>query len=259
MHDTYESFKSEVLKLTGINLDFYKERQMKRRINSLKAKRGYADSYLQYFSALKKDPEMLQEFINFITINVSEFFRNPSQWQVLEDIVLPYLIKHMGSQLSIWSAACSTGQEPYTLAMILSKMIPLQKIKIIATDIDAHVLKKAKQGIYDEKTIEGISQTNKEKFLIKKEGQYLVKDELKKCIQFKKHDLLKDTYPGNLDLIVCRNVLIYFTEAAKDKIYQKFNDSLKKDGVLFVGSTEQIINAKQYNFTSMKTFFYQKE
>ena len=91
------------------------------------------------------------------------------------------------------------------------------------------------------------------------EKNYQVKDEIKKCVEFRQHNLLKDEYPTGCDMIVCRNVVIYFTDEAKTEIYKKFNKSLKKNGILFVGSTEQIINYRELNYSSVKSFFYKKE
>jgi chemotaxis protein methyltransferase CheR len=238
-------------------LNAYKERQMKRRIDSLIKKNG-VDNYDEYVKVLKENKEVYEEFINYLTINVSEFFRNTTQWEVLENVIFPYLFDKFGKKVKIWSAACSTGDEPYSLAMVLSKFIPLNQIQIIATDIDKQILSKAQQGVYNEKSIAGVPKEFKDKYFEKVGASYRVSDELKKCITFKQHNLLKDAYPDHLDLIVCRNVLIYFTEEAKSDIYKKFNGSLKKEGILFVGSTEQIIQSQKYNFETNKSFFYKK-
>lgn len=254
----YEDFKKEVFNLSTIDLNAYKERQMKRRLDSLISKNGFKD-YDAYVKALKTQKDIYEEFITYMTINVSEFFRNTSQWNVLEKDILPYLFDKFGKQITIWSAACSTGDEPYSLAMVLSKFLPLNKIKIIATDIDHQILSKAKVGLYNEKSIVGVPAEFKSKYFEKVGQSYKIVDDIKRCIEFKQHNLLKDPYPSNVDLIVCRNVLIYFTEDAKDEIYKKFNKALKKDGILFVGSTEQIIQCQRYNFTTDYTFFYKKE
>lgn len=257
MIENYEDFKDAVFRLSKIDLNAYKERQMKRRIDSL-IRKNNADSYQEFVDILKKDKKIYEEFINYLTINVSEFYRNPTQWQVLERDILPYLIDKFSDNLKIWSAACSTGDEPYSLAMVLSKFIPLNKIKIVATDIDKQVLEKARMGLYKDKSLIGLPQEFITKFFRQVGSSYQVTDDIKKCIEFKQLNLLKDNYPSNCDLIVCRNVLIYFTDEAKDGIYKKFNNAMKKDAILFVGSTEQIIQSATYKFTSLKSFFYKK-
>lgn len=255
----YEQFKTRVYALTHIDLNAYKERQMKRRIDALISKNKYI-GYADYVEALKSNKELFEEFVNYLTINVSEFFRNPDLWVKLEKEILPELItKASGKPLRVWSAACSTGDEPYSLVMTLSRLMPLDKIKIIATDIDKQVLEKAQVGLYNEKSVAGVPADLKAKYFTKiGEKNYQIADSIKKCVEFKKHNLLTDPYPKDLDLIVCRNVVIYFTDEAKTEIYKKFNESLKSDCILFVGSTEQIINAKELGYNSIKSFFYRK-
>lgn len=258
MTDSYETFKKDVLVLTKIDLNAYKERQMKRRIDSLIAKHHYT-TYTQYVEALKKDKVLFEEFVNYLTINVSEFYRNPEQWTLLERQILPELLKKSPT-LKIWSAACSTGDEPYSLVMLLTRFMPLSKIKIIATDIDKQVLDKARMGLYNIKSLKGLPDEFIKKYFKEVSAtSYQISDEIKKCVEFKEHNLLKDPYPDRCDLIVCRNVLIYFTEEAKDAIYRKFNASLKQGCFLFVGSTEQIIQPEKIGYDTYQSFFYRKK
>lgn len=253
----YEGFKSEIYKLTKINLNFYKEKQMKRRIDSLINKNGY-NGYYNYVNALKRNIELYNEFVNYLTINVSEFYRNPEQWKVLQKDIFPMLLKR-SRRLKIWSAACSTGDEPYTLVMVLNEFVPLKEIKILATDIDREAIRKAKAGVYTEKSLEKLPDLYLKKFFERQGDIYIIKDEVKNQVDFRQHDLLRDMYPSECDLIVCRNVLIYFTEEAKARIYNQFNNALKMNGILFVGSTEQIIMSARYSFSPLKTFFYTKD
>lgn len=254
----YEGFKKQVYTLTSIDLSAYKERQMKRRIDALISKNRFK-GYDDYVSAIKTNKDMLDEFVNYLTINVSEFYRNPDQWKILENEIFPELIKESGRSLKIWSAACSTGDEPYSLAMVLSKYVPLANISILATDIDKQVLEKAKLGLYNDKSLAGLPKEYTTKYFTKVgSSAYQISNDIKKCVQFKQHNLLKDPYPTGYDLILCRNVLIYFTEEAKEEVYRKFNGTLRKGGVLFVGSTEQIIKYRELNYESRRSFFYTK-
>ena len=258
MLGSYETFKTEYLKLSNIDLSFYKESQMKRRIDNF-VKKYKAQSYEEFLSLLKKDPKAYESFVTYLTINVSEFFRNPLQWKTLEEKILPMLLEQRRGPLKVWSAACSTGDEPYSLAMLFSKYLPLKDIQILATDLDLEVLEKARVGIYAERSIKDMPADCRKKY-VDDQGNGIVKisDSLKSCIKFQQHNLLRDPYPKDMDLIVCRNVMIYFTEEAKKEIYQKFNASLKKDGLLFVGSTEQIISPGNIGFASFKSFFYKR-
>ena len=253
----YNFFKKEILALTAIDLDCYKEQQMKRRIDTLISKHKIA-GYDKYIEGLRTDKELFDEFVNYITINVSEFYRNPEQWALMDKDVFPELIKKFGKNLKIWSAACSTGDEPYSLVMALSKHLPLNNIKIFATDLDKQVIAKAKVGVYSEKSIASVPDEMKKKYFTQVGPSYKIADEIKERVEFKEHNLLKDTYPTDCHLIVCRNVLIYFTEEAKEEVFRKFNKSLVKGGVLFIGSTEQIINYKEIGYDRKNSFFYQK-
>ena len=258
MLDNYDKFKSNIFALTKIDLNAYKEKQMKRRIDTLIGKTK-AKTYDEYVSLLKTDKAVLEQFVNFLTINVSEFYRNPDQWRILDTKVFPELISKFGKSLKIWSAACSTGDEPYSLVMALSKHIPLNQIRILATDIDKQVLEKARVGLYNNKSIANVPEDLKKKYFTKIGASYQISDEIKKRVEFKEHNLLRDPYPSGYDMIVCRNVVIYFTDDAKQEIYTKFNQALKKDGILFIGSTEQIMNYKELNYERSSSFFFIKE
>lgn len=253
----YEYFKKAVYELTAIDLNAYKEKQMKRRIDTLIAKNGVRE-YDKYVQLLKNDKDRFEEFVNYLTINVSEFYRNPDQWQILDKEVFPELMNRFGKNLKVWSAACSTGDEPYSLVMALSRHLPLNQIKIIATDIDKQVIAKAKVGLYNEKSISGVPLDLRQKYFSKVGPSYQIAKEIKDRVEFRENNLLKDLYPTDCHLIVCRNVLIYFTEEAKEEIYRRFERSLKPGGVLFIGSTEQIINYKEIGYERKNSFFYLK-
>ncbi|RUL55475.1 MULTISPECIES: protein-glutamate O-methyltransferase CheR [Lysinibacillus] len=253
----YQQFIDGIKRKTGIDLALYKEAQMKRRLTSLYEKKGYRN-FVEFLQALEKDKDLMNEFLDRMTINVSEFYRNGKRWEVLQNKIFPLLLQS-NKRLKIWSAACSTGEEPYSIAMVLSHHLPLSQVQVTATDIDENVIQKAKLGLYPERSLAEVPKEVKSKYF-HQEGQfYKVKDEIKKTVTFKKHNLLKDSYESSLDLIVCRNVMIYFTEEAKDQIYQNFSKSLRSGGILFVGSTEQIFNPARYDFEVEDTFFYRKK
>ena len=210
------------------------------------------------FKRLNSDRELLYEFLDRMTINVSEFYRNYKRWEVLEKEILPKILQRAKAP-KIWSAACSTGEEPYTMVMILSKYMPLNKVQILATDIDEKAIARAKLGLYPERSLNELPHDMKRKYFTKEGSHYQISDEIKKAVTFKKHNLLADSFGGPFDLIICRNVLIYFTEEAKDILYHKFSNALNSSGILFVGSTEQIFNVGKYGFEVEDTFFYKKK
>ncbi len=256
--DNYEDFKKDVYSLTKIDLNAYKEKQMKRRIDSLISKRSVSN-YKDYVKLLKDDKDAFEEFVGFLTINVSEFYRNPEQWDLFVGEFVPELISKFGKRLKIWSAACSTGDEPYSLVMALSKYIDLSQIKIIATDIDKQILAQAKVGLYSEKSIANVPEEYKKKYFTKVGPSYQIDEKIKNCVEFRQHNLLRDQYFDDCDLIVCRNVLIYFTDEAKFEVYGKFAKSLKKNGILFIGNTEQIIDYAKLGYKRRYSFYYEKD
>jgi chemotaxis protein methyltransferase CheR len=253
----YDYFVNEILRLTQIDLSSYKQNQMKRRIDAF-IMRHNSKGYEDFVALVRKDKALLEEFVEYITINVSEFYRNPEQWKFLTDEVFPKLIERFGNRLTIWSAACSTGDEPYSLVMALSKYVPLSQIRIIATDLSDEIIEKAKIGMYGQKSLASVPPEYKEKYFKKNGDFYQISDEIKRCVEFKKHNLLKDPFIKQCNLIVCRNVLIYFTEEAKDETFVKFYESLAKGGILFIGSTEQILNYKSIGYVRKSNFFYEK-
>jgi chemotaxis protein methyltransferase CheR len=248
-------FQQWVLKEYKIDLAAYKSNQLHRRILSLMTRVG-VNSVEEYITLLKKEPAQKQKFLDFITINVTEFFRNPEIFEELSKKVKSELTYSGG--LKIWSAACSVGAEPYSLAMIMDDLYPRANHKILATDIDSTILEKAKNGEYVYAEIKNVPKGFSDKYFVVKGDKYCLNSTIKKMVDFKKHDLILDKYECNFDLIVCRNVVIYFNGDIKDKIYKKFSESLKKGGLLFVGATESIYNYKEYGFEKTSTFIYKK-
>lgn len=252
----YQTFVHQFKKLTGIDLALYKETQMKRRLTSFRERKGYA-TFAEFFQAVKKSEALLNELLDRMTINVSEFWRNPQRWETLEKKVLPELLSRSPA-LKCWSAACSTGEEPYTLAMILAQLGALQRASILATDLDKQALMHAKTGVYHERSLKDVPPLYKSTYFTKRGDIYQVSDELKRSVRFAHGNLLSDPFGSNFDLIICRNVMIYFTEEAKHQLYQKFASALSPGGILFVGATEHILSPAQYGLVSTESFFYQK-
>lgn len=242
---------------TSIDLSLYKSNQMKRRLTSLMHNRGFR-LFREYYQALLKNAALMDELIDRITINVSEFWRNPDIWKLLQTRFIPELLQK-SSNLKIWSAACSSGEEPYTLAMILDQMQLLSSATLLATDIDVNILKKAKLGVYPKQSVREVPAEYLQKYFQKQNESYVINNEMKQKVRFSQMDLLVDPFPSRLDLIVCRNVMIYFTDQAKQMLYHKFAQALRPGGILFVGSTEQIFQPEQYHFETADTFFYRRK
>lgn len=257
LDEDYITFIRLIKEKTAIDLAQYKEAQMKRRLSTLRLKHG-CKTFVAFFDKMMKDKDLYYEFLDRMTINVSEFWRNRSRWEVLRERILP-LLAAQHKPLKLWSAACSTGEEPYTLAMILAEDKLLAQTKLHACDIDDGALRRAKEGIYVDRSLKEVPNTFVSRYFKQQGNFYHIVPELKQVIQFKQQNLLEDTFDSSYDLIICRNVMIYFTEEAKSKLYHKFAQALRPGGILFVGSTEQIFNPAQYGFESADTFFYRKK
>ena len=252
----FNEFHKWVHRELGINLSAYKPAQLNRRINSLMTRVGI-NSLDEYTRTIKQSEEQRQKFLDFITINVTEFFRNPELYLELEKKIKSELLPN-NQNLKIWSAACSIGCEPYTLGIILDKIAPIGRHNIIATDIDNTILTKAKSGEYTKNEMKAVSDADLIKYFEVVDDKYYIDSKIKNKVTFKKHDLILDRYDKDFDLIVCRNVVIYFNNDTKQEIYKKFSQSLKKGGLLFVGATESIYNYRDYGFEKASTFIYKK-
>ena len=203
---------------TGVDLSQYKETQMKRRLTAFRNKKGFR-TFLEFYRAMASDTQLLNEFLDRMTINVSEFWRNYKRWEVLRDNFLGQMVRQQ-PRLKCWSAACSTGEEPYTLAMILHRMGALSRASILASDLDDNVLVAAQRAIYHERSVREVPEPYLRQYLKKIEGNFwTIADEIKGTVKFVKHNLLADPFDTGFDLIICRNVTIYFTDEAKSNLY----------------------------------------
>ncbi|MGL4849665.1 MAG: CheR family methyltransferase [Clostridium sp.] len=252
----FEKFYEWVYKEFKINLLAYKEVQLNRRIQNLMTKLGMSNLE-EYSKLLKENYEERQRFLDYITINVTEFYRNPELYKELNDI-LKKRLEETKMGLKVWSAACSIGCEPYTVAMILKEINPRLRHRIIATDIDETILKRASEGIYTKNEMRSVEKNIENKYFNKVLTKYHISNEIKSLVTFKRHDLIMDSYDKNYDLILCRNVVIYFKNEVKKEIFKKFSEALKPGGLLFVGATESIYNSKEYGLYKESTFIYRK-
>lgn len=253
----YNQFVVSFKQHFNMDIASYKQDRMRRRIDAFISRKGF-ENYTNFLNNLRTDQTLFLSFIDYITINVSEFFRNKERWQTLETKALPKLLEQNNGKLKIWSAACAAGEEPYTLSLILSKHLAPFRYDIQATDLDFRVLETAKRGQYTERSLKELPNDLKQRHFTKEDDTYILHQNIKQQVTFKQHDLLMQTFDTNYDLIICRNVMIYFTEEARIKLYEKFSRSLRKGGVLFVGSTEQILTPERYNLQRFDTFFYEK-
>ncbi|MBO8129182.1 MAG: protein-glutamate O-methyltransferase CheR [Peptococcaceae bacterium] len=252
----FEQFVKKMHAKFGLDLTSYKRTQLQRRINSLMARQQIPD-YAAYFRHLSSNSQALGQFIDYLTINVTEFFRDIKAFRVLEEQILPELLQRK-TRLKIWSAACSNGAEPYSLVMILEDLTPGRKHRIEATDLDPNILKVAARGEYLPQLLRNVSPERKQKYFEKRNGLFVFDPRLKKRVAFRVHDLLSDRYGTGYDLIVCRNVQIYFTREAQHRINSGFYRALSPGGVLFLGASESMFEYQTLGFERFKLSFYRK-
>jgi chemotaxis protein methyltransferase CheR len=203
------------------------------------------DSVKTYFTSISRDKEELKNFLDSITTNLTRFFRNQAHFDALEHHVVPELLKlkkaAASTSLKIWSAGCSTGEEPYTIAMLMSEILPAPyKFEIVASDISLKCLMTGKEGFYSDNRIVGIPDPYLKKYFDKVEGGYKVHADIKSKIRFDYHNLKNDSGFRNLDIVFCRNVIIYFDEAAQTAVINRFWDSMAAKSFLFIGHSESL-------------------
>lgn len=255
--NTYEWFIKAFHPKSGLDLNFYKQNQMQRRILSFMNSHGFT-TYPDFIKALDQDRVLYDAFFKHLTINVTQFFRDANQWKTLREVILPQLLEKKTS-LKLWSAGCSSGQEPYSLAITMMEYFSQIPFTILATDIDVNVLQQAKDGIYRESDFASTPPEIVQKYFTSTQKGYVIKDQVKRKVTFQRQNLLTDRFSSGFDLLSCRNVVIYFTEEAKDMLYRKFADSLNTGGILFTGSTEHLFGMNHLKLKAIASFFYQKQ
>lgn len=256
----FELLKRNISGNTGFNCEYYKEAHFRRRIN-VRVRATNSESYGAYLKLLKEDPQEYEFLLDALTVNVSEFFRNPETFRIIEKEVIPSLVKNRSGlflrSIRIWSAGCAAGEEAYSLAILLHRILKNDfnkyRIRIIGTDIDTQSLEKAKKGIYNENSLKNLDSGTKERYFFKQGDNYQVIDEFKSITQFKRHDLISDPRSDYFDLIVCRNVMIYFKKEIQEQLQLNFYKALGKGGFFIIGKSETLLGTASSLFRPYNT------
>jgi chemotaxis protein methyltransferase CheR len=245
----FELLRNLVKEHTGINLSEHKQEmlysRLSRRLRVLKL-----HSFADYYKLLKRDPgDELMQFVNAVTTNLTAFFREPHHFEFLARKLLPELArsKVREQRIRIWSAGCASGEEPYSIAMVIRENLPSHwDVKILATDLDSSMVERGKAGIYTLERVQGISAERVKKWFkqtLTPNGSYQMQviPELKEMITFKTLNLMSE-WPmrGPIDIIFCRNVVIYFDKPTQRILFDRFANLLGKEGHLFVGHSENL-------------------
>ncbi len=243
----FESLLSHLKRARGFDFTGYKRpslvRRIDKRMQSLKL-----ENYDNYIDYLEIHQEEYSYLFNTILINVTGFFRDQAAWEYLADEVLPLIINNNNGieMIRVWSAGCATGQEAYSSAIILSEKLGVEafgeRVKIYATDLDNEALQIARQGIYKAKAVEDIPGELLEKYFEEISDSYVFRKDLRRSIIFGRHDLVQDAPISRIDLLICRNTLMYFNAETQSKILARFHFALKDSGFLMLGKAEMLFS-----------------
>lgn len=254
----YIDFKNAFFRHTGLDLNLYKDKQMERRIRQLiqrEEKKGFKD----FYDHLAASTPALERFMNYLTINTSEFFRDDKVYNQLTTEIIPEIIKNFQGRLVVWSAGCSIGAEPYTIAIIMDQLRVLSRLEMHATDVDDKALLTAKRGCYNRKQLGKTKEEVIEKYFVQEEDdKYCVIPEIQSVVKYRRHNLLTEDPVSGCSMILCRNVFIYFKPETQHFLLQRFSQSLKPGGFMVIGSSEYISNPAQYSFTKRSNTIFQK-
>jgi chemotaxis protein methyltransferase CheR len=253
--DDYTMFCEGVRTLAGIDLLQYKRGQMERRLRTFAGRRGVS-GLVDYLSVLKSDSDELDQFLDRVTINVSQLFRNPEQWEIIAR-TLPELAE--AGRVRIWSAGCSYGAEVYTLAAVCLERIPNARVEIRGTDIDLRVLAKAREGLFSAEDARTAPPRTLERYFERTVNGWCAKAELKRMVSFEQGDLLRMRFPAQAyDMVLCRNVVIYFNEPVRDELHGKLAGATRSGGYFIVGATERVSAPAELGLTPTHPFTYRK-
>jgi chemotaxis protein methyltransferase CheR len=258
----FELYKALIYKASGITFTATNRSILESRLKDQVRILGL-DSIESHYERISTSKDDLKNFLDSITTNLTRFFRNQAHFDALEHHVIPELmkIKQGSNVIKIWSAGCSTGEEPYTIAMLLSEILPPPwKYEILASDISLKCLMTAKEGFYADSRVAGIPDKYLKKYFDKVSGGYKIHADLMSRIRFDYHNLANDSGQRNLDLVFCRNVIIYFDETAQTAVINRFWDSMANKSFLFIGHSESLFGMKT-KFEFVKTewaTFYRK-
>ncbi len=241
---------------TGLDVGVYKDRCLRRRI-AVRMRACGVQSYADYLTVLQRAPGELDLLADALTINVTNFFRNPETWEWLGTHLLPSLLTERQGRLRVWSAGCASGEEPYTLVMLIADVLDrldrrawLDRLQVDATDIDRLSLERARAAIYPERAFAEMPSVLRDRYCIAAgPGQLAVREELRARVEVRRLDLTGELAVGRTyDLILCRNVVIYFDRATQERLMLRFADQLAPQGILVLGKVETIFGSARARF-----------
>ncbi|HKT60798.1 MAG TPA: CheR family methyltransferase [Gemmatimonadales bacterium] len=242
----FEALLAYLKQSRGFDFTAYKRSSLMRRVLVRMQTMG-VKGFATYLDFLQVDPEEFTRLFNTILINVTSFFRDPANWDVLREAVIPRLVGSPDSAeaIRVWSAGCASGEEAYSIAILLAEAIGpdafRDRVKIYATDVDEEALNQARHAVYGPRTSEDVPAPLLEKYFDRQDDRYMFNKELRRSVIFGRHDLIQDAPISRVDLLICRNCLMYFNTEAQARILARFHFALVPSGVLFLGKAETLL------------------
>jgi len=246
----FEALLRHIKEQRGFDFTGYKRASLARRVQRRMEAVGLT-TYDEFLDHLLVHPDEFTQLFNTILINVTSFFRDPDAWSYLQKELLPELLQRReGQPIRIWSAGCASGEEAYTLAMVLAELLGLEefrdRVKIYATDVDEEALSQARHASYCERDLEAVPDDLREKYFEPVNGRFLFRKELRRSVIFGRNDLVQDAPISHVDLLSSRNTLMYFNAETQAQILNRMHFALRPDGILFLGKAEMLLSHSAY-------------
>ncbi len=256
----YKLLMEQIKADRGADFSHYRDKVLKRRI-ALRMRARNVNSYSKYLQVLIHSPEEYEKLFEVLTINVSSFFRDHAVWDKLRTQILPELIARKKQQeagirkIRVWSAGCSHGEEPYSLAIMLYELLEKEEVEInveiIATDIDKDCLAKGKSGRYDQMSVKDLKPQYLRRFFIPIKDEFQIVPHVQEFVHFKELNLIHDPGIMGVDMVICRNVFIYFNRSLQEYLIMKFHGALIQDGFFVMGNSENLMGEARQVFKNV--------
>ena len=254
----FEALLEYLKNIRGFDFTGYKRPSLKR-LTTKRMQRVGVNSFTEYLDYLQVYPTELNQLFDSLLLNVTTFFRDAPAWEIIQNEIIPRILaaKPNNEGIRVWSAGCATGEEAYTIAMLLAEVLGIEtfreRVKIYATDLDEDALARGRQAIYSGKVLQNISDELRDKYFEPAGVNYIFRTDLRRCVIFGRHDLTHDAPISRLDLLVCRNTLMYFNSETQARILARFHFALNDNGFLFVGKAEMLLtHANLFNPVNLK-------
>jgi chemotaxis protein methyltransferase CheR len=241
------ALKDIITQRVGLDCAGYKERCLRRRIAVRMRARGL-HRYRDYGALLEHDAAEAERLLDAVMINVSKFFRNNEVWDAIRAHIVPWLFASDAPLVRLWSAGCASGEEPYSLAMLLCEHaeahgLPLDRFEVLATDVDRAALEAARRAEYGAYALTETSEALRERWFEQHGANYRVRADVASLVRFQTLDLIRDPHPRDIHLVLCRNVIIYFERVVQERLFRSFADALVPAGFLVLGKVETLFGA----------------